>query len=267
MNTIFPETESKNTDAIFAKNMVFTSAGDNTNFIKWWCSENAEYDIYVIYYGNNNDNYNIYSRQVKFIEKDSGSKFQNFLKFYNRYPNIIDKYDRFFILDDDIEITADHINTMFNISKKYELSICAPCFNHNSCISWPITKQKPGVFLEYTNFVEVNTPLFDKTALVNTIKWLDPTLIGWGIDILYIWANGIDEKKKYAIIHSVSCYNPDRQKDNNRNRELFKIKGAEKRQEIWETYAQKIGCPKMFKFIAYETYINNTENGSKAYYD
>ena len=241
---------------ISTKNMVFTSAGDNTDFIKWWCSKNSCYDIYVIYYGDNDIIYNKYSHQVKFIEKNKGSKFQNFLKFYNKYPDIIDNYDRFFILDDDIEITSDDINTMFAISKKYELSICGPSFKDNSFISWPITKHKPGVLLEYTNFVEVNTPLFNKNALVNTIKWLDPTLIGWGIDILFIWVNGINEKKKYAIIHSVSCCNPVGRASNCGKRELLILKDAGNRQKIWETYAKKIGCPKIIKDVVYETILH-----------
>jgi hypothetical protein len=96
--------------------------------------------------------------------------------------------------------------------------------------------------LEYTNFVEVNVPLFDKKALVNTIKWLDPTLIGWGIDVLYIWANGITEKRKYAIIHSIYCINPHVRKTNGK-RELLMIKDVGRQRYIWETYALKIGCP------------------------
>ena len=35
------------------KNMVFISAGDNTNFDILYVNELMEYDIYVIYYGNN----------------------------------------------------------------------------------------------------------------------------------------------------------------------------------------------------------------------
>ena len=39
-------------------NMVFTSAGDNTNFYNHWVDENMNYDIYVIYYENDDDIYN-----------------------------------------------------------------------------------------------------------------------------------------------------------------------------------------------------------------
>ena len=64
------------------RNMVFTSAGDNTDFIKWWCTDkdHQDYDIYVFYYGKKEDNFTLYESHVKYIEKSEGSKFQNFYK-------------------------------------------------------------------------------------------------------------------------------------------------------------------------------------------
>ena len=56
---------------------------------------------------------------------------------------------------------------MFSISKKYNLWICAPTFkNTPDCkISHPITISKEKKEMRYTNFIEVNTPLFNKYAL------------------------------------------------------------------------------------------------------
>jgi len=232
------------------RNMVFTSAGDNTNFVKWWCTdkENQEYDIYVFYYGNNEENFKLYESHVNHIEKSTGSKFQNFYMFWRKYNDIIDKYDRFFILDDDIEIRSKDINEMFELSKEYNLEICGPSFSKDSHISHGVTKHKPNLVLSYTNFVEVNVPLFTRSALDNLMKWYDPILIGWGIDILYIWANGLDKKKSYAIIHKIQCKNPDAKSKKIKTRELMLIKDAGKRAETWNNYAKKIGCPTMFAF-------------------
>ena len=193
-----------------SRNMVFTSAGDNTEFIKWWCTdkENQQYDIYVFYYGKSDENFKVYESHVKHIEKSEGSKFQNFYKFWTQYPDIINNYDRFFILDDDIEITSKDINEMFKLSNEYNLEICGPSFSKESHVSHPITKHIPILILSYTNYVEVNVPLFTRSALDNLMKWYDPILIGWGIDILYIWANGLDKNKSYAIIHKIQCKNP-----------------------------------------------------------
>ena len=101
------------------KNLVFTSVGDNTNFDKLWCQSGRNYDIWVVYYGKNEDNYQKYRKKVDYIEKRKGSKFQNFHHIYNTKFEELQKYDRFFILDDDIIFETPDINKMFEISKKY----------------------------------------------------------------------------------------------------------------------------------------------------
>ena len=138
---------------------------------------------------------------------------------------------------------------MFNISEKYNLSICGPSFTRDSKIGHPITKNKKA-FLAYTNFVEVNTPLFNKEALHKFMNYLDPCLIGWGIDYLYIWANGLDKNRAYAIIHNVCCENP---KDNKKNdiRELTLLKNFRSRSGIWDSYSKKIGCPRNYHTTVY----------------
>ena len=189
-----------------------------------------EYDIFVIYYGNNERNYNRYKSKVKFIEKRKGSKFQNLKYLLEKKPEILENYDYFFIVDDDIIMSTSDINNMFFVADKYKLSICGPAFRPGSKISHGVTKQKSNTLLSYTNFVEVNTPLFDRKSLQNLMKYLDPKLIGWGIDFLYIWCNGIHRKNAYAIVHSVGCINPHERHKGNR-RELNLVKGCGNRKE------------------------------------
>jgi len=231
------------------KNMIFTSAGDIANFIKFWCCDKEQtYDIYVYYYGDNEDIYRLYESKVKYINKSKGSKFQNFYKFWNTYPEIIKEYDRFFILDDDIEISCEDINKMFNISREYNLEICGPSFKSESKISHRITLHKLNTILSYTNFVEVNVPLFSKNALENLMKVYDPILIGWGIDFLYIWANGIDKTSSYAIIHKIQCVNP--LVDLN-NRKISKLSSFNEREDIWKNYSNTINCPERIELKEY----------------
>ena len=238
------------------KNMVFISAGDNTNFDILYVNELMEYDIYVIYYGNNETIFNKYKSRVTFIEMRKGSKFQNFRYFYDRYKYIIDYYDYFFILDDDIIFKYNDINDMFSISKKYNLSICGPSFKEGSKISHKITKQKKNIILTYTNFVEVNSPLFNKQSLNNLMKYLHSELIGWGIDYLYIYCNGFKRRKAYAIIHNIGCVNPENNNKSNK-RELLLIKNCKIRKLIWERYADRIRCPRKYKLCEYEDIVIN----------
>ena len=233
------------------KNLVFSSVGDNTFFDLLWINKNMDYDIYVIYYGNNETIYETYKSKVKYIDKRKGSKFQNFKYFYDNNSDIIDKYDRFFILDDDIIFKVNDINNMFKISRKYNLDICGPSLSKKGKISHKsINTHKSNILLQYTNFVEVNTPLFNKESLTRLMKLLDYSLIGWGIDFLYIQCNGLEKEKSYAIIHKIKCINPhDHQKDN--KRELAKIKNCDKREDIWKKYAKKNNFQNKFKLKNY----------------
>jgi hypothetical protein len=227
------------------KNFVFTSCGNNTKFHELWGNDNRNYDIYAIYYKDDPEIFDMYKNKVNYIESRKGSKFQNFHYFYNKYPDIINKYERFFILDDDIIFNTDDINEMFKISKEYGLWICGPSFSNDgsSKISWSHTKHEPHTLLRYTNFIEVNVPLFNKYALTNLMKYYDPVLIGWGIDYLFMWANG-EHKDKYAIIDKIVCINPHDNKKNNK-RELNNINNVNIRNEIWEQFRKKNSIPKL----------------------
>ena len=231
-------------------NFVYTSAGDRTEFYKNWISSTKTFDLYVTYYGDSDTNYELYKSHVTYIDRHKGSKFQNFYRFYTKHQDILEKYDRFFILDDDILFSCEDINKMFEISRKYDLEICQPSFSRGSLVSHPVTRHKKNVLLQYTNFVEVNTPLFTRESLDKLTKWFHPDLIGWGIDYLYIWANGINKKKSYAVIHCVQCINPKLEKG--ATRELYLIKDAKKRRQIWEAYAKTIACPLKIKIVEYE---------------
>ena len=140
---------------------------------------------------------------------------------------------------------------MFKISRQYNLDICAPSFSQKSKLSYRITLHKPKTLLSYTNFIEVNTPLFNTNALHKLMEKLDYSLIGWGIDFLYIICNGLEKKRSYAIIHKIICENP---KDNTKKdgRELYKISKCLERAEIWKQFAIKHKIPSMIKAVVYE---------------
>ena len=227
------------------KDLVFTSAGDKTNFHNLWIGKKQKYDVMVVYYGVNDLKYNTYAKKADYILKRKGSKFQNFHYIYENYPEIINKYDRFFILDDDIIFNVEDINKMFELSKKYNFKICGPTFKDSpECkISHIVTKTENKNQFRYTNFIEVNVPLFNREALDKLMKYYDPVLIGWGIDYLFIWANGIDSKNSYALVDSVICINPQDSKKGG-NRELNNIPDVDNRALVYAKFAKKLGIPK-----------------------
>jgi hypothetical protein len=236
-------------------NFLFSSVGDNSN-LDQIITGDVNYDVYIIYYGKSEETFEKYQKLAKYAEKRKGSKFQNFKYFYDTYPEIISKYDRFFVMDDDCIIDVKGVNTMFDLSRKYNLKICSPSLLSGSKISHLITCQKNNRILTYTNFVEVSFPMFSYDALEKFMPQLSYELIGWGIDFLYVWCNGLDEKKSYAIIHSVGCINPRENSKKCNKRELSLIENWTMRDKIWREYAAKIGCPTVYKLVEYDTIQN-----------
>ncbi len=241
------------------KCLLFTSAGETTILDKYWIEPTRQYDIFVCYYGDNRDNK--LRKYCDYYAERKGSKFQNFHYFWNLdndtdieknenksiKPHIpiennnnkpkfdIKSYDYYFIVDDDIIITTDGINQLFKIINHYNLYIIQPSFIPKySQISHQITVTQPGLLMRYTNFIEVNTPVFSKETLIKCMAIYDPILVGYGIDYLFLWFLGQNQKDKYAIIDSVKCINPIVQ-----DREINKLESFQTRVEKWNKIAKK----------------------------
>lgn len=229
---------------------IFTSAGDNTNFYSVWGCKNPKrtYDVWVVYYGDNTDRYKMYGKYADYIQRHKGSKFQNFYHVYQQHKEDLLQYEYIFITDDDIIITPKELELLFQTAKEYDLWICQPSFRKGSKVSWSITYNNPQLKLAYTNFVEVNTPVISTLKLQQIMNEYDPVLLGWGIDLLMIQVLGIHEKKRYAILHHISCINP-RDSSKGGKRELYLVPGSYKREQTWKHFAKHHGFMADYKRV------------------
>ena len=223
------------------KNLVFTSAGDQTNFTSHWLQDknNRNFDIWVIYYGDSKEDK--YKQDVDYWERRKGSKFQNFYYIWKKYNQVIKSYKKIFILDDDIIFKTNDINKCFQMSYQYNLWLLQPSFSPGSKVSIDVTRQRSNSLLRYTNFVEINTPLLDISVLDDIMNKYDPILVGWGIDLLISWVlinRPGYHSNKIAILDSVPCINPhDSAKGN--LREISRLQSTKNRIDIYHQYANK----------------------------
>ena len=245
------------------KNLLFTSAGNNCIIDKFWIEQHRNYDIFVCYYGNNTDKKLM--KYADYYAERKGSKFQNFYFFWqqqlnqssnklkekesnkdeeisieNINPNkkkfnILD-YDYYFIVDDDIIISTTNINNLFLVISTFNLDIIQPSFpiGKISRITHAITTSHPGIFMRYTNFIEINVPVFRKSALEQCMKIYDTSLIGFGVDYLFLWFLGYTREEKYAIIDHIKCINPFFEE-----REIDKLQSIDNRYLTWRKIAEK----------------------------
>jgi hypothetical protein len=229
------------------KYLVFTSAGDRTEYYTMWNDPSREYDIYVCYYGSRIDR--PYESYADYYVESKGSKFQNFYKLWQSDPKLLD-YERYFILDDDVVIHTAEINRLFNIHETLDLWLLQPAFKFGEGkLSHPITEQqtKTSKGLRFVNFIEVTAMMFDKGSLEKCMTIYDPILVGFGIDWLFLWHLGYVYRNKYAIIDDIPCINP---VEEDARREINILQPLKERQKCWEMVRKKykITCwkPKIY---------------------
>lgn len=218
------------------ENILFTSAGDNTNFFNLWCSDNRSYDIFICYYGYmKTPRYKEYS---DFYLQRKGSKIQNFYYAWTNNISNIQHYKRFYIVDDDIIINTNEINELFNLLRDLDLWMLQPSFNSTrSKISHEITRQLQHSKYRYTNFIEINTPFFSHYAISLCMEKYNTELTGYGIDILFINILGIENDSKYVIVDYISCINP------RRKSEIDSLQPIKERLNIWNKLRKSLKLP------------------------
>jgi len=235
-------------------NLLFTSAGDNTQFYKYWFNNNRNYDLFVCYYGDRKDH--PYLKYSDYYVSRKGGKFDNFYNFWNFKDDKIKldmkSYERYFILDDDIIISSDDINKLFIVMEKLCLDVLQPSFDlHKSKLSYTFNISYPGQFLHFTNLIEVGVMMFNKQSIEKCMNMYEPSLItGFGLDYFFIWCLGKDKEDKYAVIDFINCINP---KTDESNREIYKLEKIEDSVKKWKLIAEKYNIekwqPKIFKYI------------------
>lgn len=224
------------------KNLIFTSFGNNHN-VRYWNShpDQRKFDIIGVDYKNNElsgDDHRVFTK----VFHRKGGKFQNFCHFYKHHHILFKKYEYIAVWDDDIMINTLEINEAFDIMRRFRLTIGMPSFSSEGKISHWHTEYKPGRLLTFTNFIEMNVPIFHYSVLPKLTAdgyYSVCNLTGWGIDHIYM--NLLyDKKYKFAVIHKVKCINPfDSRKKN--KREIDALEALESRQKSWEEIKKKVG--------------------------
>jgi Protein of unknown function (DUF707) len=212
------------------KNLVYTSAGDRSNLARW-LGGSREFDLWITYYG---DNSGRYENIADYYNDRKGGKFPNLHDAYQAWPDVFDRYEAILVMDDDIIIDAGKINRLFDIRSKYDLWIIQPAFDPRGKISHRITQANAGTFIRYTNFVEMNCPLFRKDKLLKFLNIYDPVLTNWGIDWWYCEVLGPDLRNKVAIADDVTCINPYNFMKKGRKREINRLRATGQGKVIWQ---------------------------------
>jgi hypothetical protein len=175
--------------------LIISSVGDNS-LHREWIDTDRNFDILIIYYGDKDFD----TDNIDFFLKRKGEKFHQVKYFINNNLEMIKKYKYIWIPDDDVSISTESINKLFEISDVNDLYLSQPSMS--GFYSHEITLKK-GNNIRYTNFVEVLAPLFKTEILLNIYDKFDENQSSWGYDFLWPKLLGYPTNK-IAIVDQIN---------------------------------------------------------------
>lgn len=208
--------------------------GDNSCHSSWSAGE-RNFDLAVSYYGN--DATKTFP-EAAYVHRKKGGKWDGLWSFFQTFPEVIRKYEYFWLPDDDIVASVDAINRLFLIGAEKNLHLFQPSLDDQSYYSHIITLKHPSFWIRYTNFVEIMVPVLSNAMLRQTLPTFKDTLSGFGMD--FVWprlaANLSTEPASCtAIIDAVSvCHS--RPVGGNLHNELRNVAGKTAMDE-WAYYS------------------------------
>jgi len=196
------------------KNLIVAMAG-NTSMHAVWKAGDANFDLFVAYYGDIEDRY---STDGKYYERAKGTKFHILHQLAEKHQDVFSKYDAIFVPDDDMYMETDDINRFLDIFHQHKLEIAQPSIF--GWISVPITAHVPFSKLRYVNWVEIMCPCFSSDAFYKCLHTFLENKTNWCIE--FLWNKILGEPKdKIAIIdeviaiHTRPCFYGDTYWNNN----------------------------------------------------
>lgn len=189
--------EVDNRPAVARRNLVILRAGDNSCHAGWLAGPHRSFDLFISYFGNQPDRY---SGDAEWHENRKGPKWPILGELLLAHPELIERYDAFWLPDDDLATDTVVIDRMFELFHAHRLALAQPALTRDSYYTWKLVLCDPRFAIRYTRFVEVMAPIFDRQTLQICLPTFSASATGWGLD--YLWPTLLDagEHERIGII-------------------------------------------------------------------
>lgn len=176
------------------KHLLILRCGKKSIHTSWLYANRNLIDIAFVYY----DDADFSNHNPQYVDRIEGTKHMGLHYFLKKNPEIIEKYDYFWMFEDDLFIPYETMSEIISFINKYKPHLSAPSLTKNSFFSHPITLQNKALYLRGTDFVECMSPVMSREFLVKTLdQFLEFPV--WGIE--WYWQHLLWEMREVAIIY------------------------------------------------------------------
>lgn len=131
--------------------------------------------------------------QAEYKFAETGHKWPTIARLLPRLPC----YRFYAFIDEDIDVSADTLNSLFRTGELFGLQIFQGALSPRSHFSHDVSRVQPGSYLRATTFVEIMAPIFSAAALEKCAATFTLSELGWGLE--YLW-NDILRSQGMAIV-------------------------------------------------------------------
>ena len=100
--------------------LVISTVGDESLHHEW-IENNPNFDLVLLYYGDSDTVVKEYAQQTPYVYMAKGEKYHLLKSLILSFPEFISNYKYVWLPDNDVSISTENINKMFEIANKYEL--------------------------------------------------------------------------------------------------------------------------------------------------
>jgi hypothetical protein len=163
-------------------NLVISPIGDDSVHASWLADRPARtFDVFLIHYGQHDG----FGRaDADHYQCRTGFKWELLDYALRDHRHVVDRYDRIWCPDCDVRADTASINRLFALFAEYRLQLAQPAIAAGE-VSYEFLRQRPGLVLRYSPFVECMCPLFTREALYRVLPTFLESRSGWGLDWLW----------------------------------------------------------------------------------
>lgn len=182
-----------------SKNNCVIAAVGRDSLHRAWIDGACDFDLHLIVY---DDSFEKYQSDTEFVCSLKGFKLNLVHQYLSARPELMGRYEYYFLPDDDILMSPGNINALFAAMRRYNLQIAQPSLVM-SYRTWEHTIWDRFTRLRYTNFIEMMVPCFSRAALSRVFFTFAENSTGWGTESHWAQLIGTNHRDM-AIVDEVT---------------------------------------------------------------
>lgn len=124
---------------------------------------------------------------ARYMHHVVGGKWSGIFDFFRKNPELLDRYEYFWVPDDDIKAAPEDVTRLFERVRQFGLELAQPSLSLDSLHYHHITLNNDVFAMRRTNFVELMVPVFHRDLLKKLLHMFEGNWAGLGLDML--WPN------------------------------------------------------------------------------